>query len=112
MKKPLFFFALLLPLCFAFTTPQNDRSDDGCRAPLHPTLTSQYGGSATFEWDDCSCGGNYHVYYTKNGQTSAEYVTGNAEITVNGLTTGTYQFHFYTECGTEVSSIIVVEIII
>lgn len=108
----MFCLTLFFPLCFVFAAPQNDRLNDGCRAPSNVTLVSQYGSSVAFDWDDCGCGGTYHIYYTKNGQNGPEYTTGNSEITVNGLSTGTYQFHFYTECGTEVSSIIVVEVVL
>lgn len=111
MRKHLFFFALLLPLCFAFTTPENNRSEAGCSSP-NVTLTNQFAGSASFDWNDCGCDGEYHIFYRINGQTSPEYVTGNSEITISGLTTGTYQFYFYTICGGESSSIIVEEVII
>ena len=110
MKKHLFFFAFLFPLCFAFTTSGNDRSEAGCPPP-NVALTNQFTGAASFDWDDCGCGGEYHVFYRTNGQTSPEYVTGNSEITISGLTTGTYQFYFYTVCGGESSSIIVEEVI-
>lgn len=111
MRKHLFFFALLLPISFAFTTPANDRSETGCPPPTNVVLTNQSGGAASFDWDDCGCGGEYHVYYTVNGQTGPEYVTGNSEITISGLTTGIYQFYFYTTCRGESSSIIVEEVI-
>lgn len=111
MRKRLFFFALLLPVCFAFTTPENDCSETGCPPPANVALTNQFGGAATFDWDDCGCGGEYHVYYTKNGQLGQEYVTGNSGITISGLLAGTYQFYFYTACGGEISAIIIEEVI-
>ncbi|HRI60749.1 MAG TPA: hypothetical protein PK228_13520 [Saprospiraceae bacterium] len=70
MRKHLFFFALLLPLSFAFTTPENDLSETGCPPPSNVTLTNQSGGAATFDWDGCGCIGAYLVYFTKDGQTA------------------------------------------
>lgn len=112
MRKHLFFFALLLPVCFAFTTPKNGRSETGCPPPANVALTAHSGVAATFDWDDCGCSGEYHVFYRINGQPGPEYVTGNSQITISGLTTGIYQFYFYTVCSGESSSIIVTEVII
>ena len=108
----MFFFALFIPVFFAFTTPQNEGMSGGCPPPANVTLIAQSSGAAVFDWDDCSCGGNYHVYFSRNGHPGSEYLTSVSGINFSGLATGTYQFYFYTECGGETSSIIVEEIII
>ena len=107
----MFFFALLIPVCFAFTAPKNNRAGGGCPPPANVALTAQFGGAATFDWDDCGCDGTYHVYFVRNGQASPEFVTGVSGITISGLTAGTYQFCFYTVCGGEPSAIIVEEVV-
>lgn len=111
MKKPLFFFALLIPVCFAFTAPQNNRTGGGCPPPANVALTAQFGGAASFDWDDCGCDSEYRVYFVRNGQAGPEFSTWNSAITITGLPAGTYQFCFYTVCGGETSAIIVEEVV-
>lgn len=111
MRKHLFFFALLIPVCFAFATPENDHCEAGCPPPTNLALTAHPGAAVSFDWDDCGCSGEHHVFYKVNGQAGPEYVTGNSEITISGLATGIYQFYFYTICNGESSSIIVTEVI-
>ncbi len=108
----MFFFALFIPVFFAFSSPQNNRIDGGCPPPANVALSAQSGSSVTFDWDDCTCGGIYHVYFVRSGQYSPVFATGATSITLSGLAAGTYQFHFYTVYGGEASAIIVEEIII
>ncbi|MCB0531493.1 MAG: fibronectin type III domain-containing protein [Lewinellaceae bacterium] len=112
MKKPMFFSTGTLLLCLAISTFANSIYKDVCPPPGNVTLTAQTKTSASFDWDHCSCGTpEYHVYYVKNGQTGPQFITGNSEITITGLTAGTYQFYFYSQCGGVVSAIIVEEVI-
>lgn len=108
----MFFFALLIPFCLAFSAPQNNRAGDGCPPPSNVSMTAQFSGVASFDWDDCGCDGEYRVYFVRNGQAGPEYSTWNSGITITGLPAGTYQFCFYTVCGGAQSAIIVEEVII
>ena len=112
MKNSLFLFVCSLVINIAFTTP-SEHPDTTCSAPANVTKTAQTETSVSFDWDDCGCNPTeYQVYYTVGSQTSSVYSTTSSDITFTGLTDGTYRFHFYTVCGTEVSSIIIDEVLI
>ncbi|MEZ4926148.1 MAG: fibronectin type III domain-containing protein [Saprospiraceae bacterium] len=112
MRNSMFFFALCIPVLFAFTTAQTSSSNNACPAPENVTIVNKTSNSATFSWDDCGCGGEYHIYHTKDGITSQVYETSSPGININGLSTGTYQFYFYTECSEGTSSIIIEVVVI
>ena len=108
MKTTIFLLSFLLPL-FAFTSPQNESLTE-CPAPANVNIASQAETTITFDWDDCGCSPQeYRVYYVKNGQASSEYSTGSSGITITGLTGGNYDFYFYTVCGAEASSQIIIQ---
>ncbi len=66
-----------------------------------------------FDWDDCGCDfTEYRTFWVKSGQAGAQYATTSSNYTYTGLSAGTYQFHFYTVCGGEASSIIIDEVVI
>lgn len=113
MRKSLFLIAFLLPFFLNASAPANHAQATECPAPTNLTLTAQTGNSVSFDWDDCGCiMPEYHVFYTKSGQTSQEYITGASAITISGLSAGTYQFYFYTVSSTGQSSIIVEEVLL
>lgn len=113
MKKLMYFCTGILLLCLAFSTYANSVNHDGCPPPGNIILTAKTSSSVSFDWENCSCGTPaYHIYYVKNGQMGPVYLTGNSEITITGLSAGTYQFYFSTQCDGETSAIIIEEIII
>ena len=96
---------------FGFSNTTNNDITTNCPEPTNVTKVNQTDSSVTFEWDDCGCAANeYRVFYVKDGQASQEFVATGTNITLDGLTAGNYQVHFYTVCGGMNSFIIVEEV--
>ncbi len=109
MKKQSFLL-LFFPLMFAFSYPENP--DTSCSAPTNVQVTAKSSGSVTFDWDDYDGNPNgYKVKYLRqsDGYTSPEYFTGTSDFTFSSLPAGRYTFYFKTDCGGEVSGIIIIE---
>ncbi len=109
MKIAIFFLTVFLPLTFGFSMPET-KTLTSCPDPANVSVVSQTTNSITFDWDDCYCSlTEYRVYYKKGGFTSSEFSTTSSDFTFTGLSAGTYDFYFYTVCGTEVSGFIIVQ---
>ena len=107
-----FFSALFLTVSISIGFAFTEFSTLTCTAPQNVATTLNSGGDISFDWDDCtgSCT-EYKVKYVRQGDqyTSSEYTTSVSSFSFTGLTTGTYDFYFYTVCGTQVSPFITIE---
>ena len=92
-----------------FSMPSNG-NDTTCDAPTNVTVTAKFSSSISFDWDGPD-GSTYEVYYVRqsDGYTSPVYSTSSSDYAYSGLSAGTYDFYFRTDCGTEMSEIIGIE---
>ena len=99
---------LLIPIVSGFTNPTV--LETSCPGP-HVFVTSQSTGSASFSWNGVSGASGYVVFYIRQSDsyTSPQTYTSNTSITYSGLSSGTYNFYFATDCGGEFSEIIIIE---
>lgn len=95
--------ALVLPMLTGFSMPENG-NDSTCPAPENVSITAKTSGSISFDWDAVG-GGSYLVYYVRQDDDyiSPTYSTTNSEYSFSGLSAGTYDFFFVTDCGSELS---------
>ena len=110
MKNLFFAFAFLIPVLFAFKTPES--TDVTCPTPTNVQVSGQSSGTISFDWDDCGClSTGFTVKYLRqsDGYTSPETTVTSSNYTFSGLTAGTYKFYFRTKCGGETSGAIVIE---
>lgn len=102
-----FFFPAIFTL-LSFDLPVQPVHLD-CPEPTNVQVVAETGSSITFDWDDCGCATpTYQVYYKRGSYTSAEYTTTDSRFTFSGLSAGNYSFFFYTVCGAEASSMIII----
>ena len=109
------FFIVFLSFCFTILFAKPADFFKVCASPQNVAVTSLNVGNVSFDWDDCSGGcTEYKVNYTRreDSYTSSDFITANSAISFSSLTDGTYDFYFYTVCGSQTSSFIVVEEII
>lgn len=112
MKASNLIFILLFTSLFALATPPKPVYNN-CPPPINLEQVSQTDSSISFDWEDCGCDyTEYRIFYVKDGSSSQEFSTPNSDFTISGLSSGAYDFHFYTICGGIASVIIVEEIII
>ncbi len=85
--------------------------DCTCNAPSNVTVTSQTSSSVSLAWSPAFGAAAYEVWYvrTGDGYTSSTTTVSGTSISYTGLATGTYRFYFRTNCGNEVSEVIVLE---
>ncbi|HFA52129.1 MAG TPA: hypothetical protein ENJ95_24190 [Bacteroidetes bacterium] len=108
MKNVFFFTAFLLIGFYAISNPQPINLN--CPSPVNVSVTDQYAGAISFDWEDCVGGCNsYSVWYETGDYTSQQYLTNNSDISYSGLSAGTYDFYFVTDCGGAKSDAIVIE---
>lgn len=99
--------APLMP-CFAKAV----ESGQTCPEPTNLNILSKSSSSIAFDWSDCIGGCNqYLVKYYRQGDSfqSQVFTVANSEISFNGLSAGTYDFSFATDCGSATSGWIVIE---
>jgi len=99
---------LLIPVVSGYTSPPV--LELTCPG-LQVSVTSQSASSASFSWNPVSGASKYVVFYHREGDnyTSSEIYTTSTAISFSGLSSGTYDFHFATVCGSEISSFIIIE---
>ena len=111
--KIFFFVSALLLFCTTGFSSSNPAGFSECPTLTNLSIVAQIGSSVSFDWDDCGCDfTEYRIYFVRGGQVSPEYSSSVSNISFSGLSPGTYQFYFYTICGSTVSSIIVDEVVI
>lgn len=73
-------------------------------------ITSYSLGSISFDWTDLGDGVYYKTWYYRHedGYKSQEFNTADNYFIFSGLPSGTYDFHFATVCGGELSDIIII----
>lgn len=112
MRNFLLPFALTVVLSLAFVMPPETPPVLVCPAPANVGVSAKGIGSITFDWDDCSCQLNgYLVSYYRQGDaySSPVYGTASSSYGYTGLPAGTYDFFFQTDCGSELSDMVVIE---
>ena len=109
MKKhfSLSIFLFIAIIGFSFTPEK----EDSCSTPQNVSVTSIDRGDITFDWDDCiSCNGYIVKYYHEEGNYwSGNFSTTSSTISFTELPSGNYDFYFATDCGTVISSFIIIE---
>ncbi|HFA49277.1 MAG TPA: hypothetical protein ENJ95_09695 [Bacteroidetes bacterium] len=98
-------------LFFAFTTAPEKTSPVGaCAAPANVVVTSNSGGSISFDWDKCEgdCT-EFKTWYVSQGQARESSSGSGSTVSFSNLAAGTYDFYFTTLCGGQTSAAIIIE---
>ena len=108
MKKSILFLSFSFSFFMIFSNLQA-ATWTSCLQPQNVQKTAQTTSTVSFDWDDCECiPTEYRVYYVVNGNASQEFAVTSSDFTFTGLSAGTYDFYFYTVCGTQQSAAIII----
>lgn len=104
--------SFLFPFLVMFSNPTNIETT--CPQPSNLHVTSNNGGSISFDWDDCGCatGAIYKVQYLRlaDSYLSPTYPATSSDFGFSNLQSGNYEFYFWTDCGGgDASEAIVIE---
>jgi len=102
-------FLLLGLLVTGFSAPPVI-TDCSCPSP-NVTITSQATNAITFSWGAVSGAIGYQAWYVRSGDnfTSQQMTINGTSVSFSNLPNGKYEFYFATDCGGEVSQIIIMD---
>lgn len=98
-------------LCF----PKAAEFGQACPEPANLSIVSKSGGSIAFDWNNCLGGCNQYLvkYFRQDDDFRSQvFTTDDSDISFSGLSAGTYDFSFATDCGSIASGWIIVEDVI
>lgn len=98
------------PVVLCFTAA----ADNGqtCPEPANLNILSKSSGSIAFDWSDCMGGCNQYLvkYYRQDDDFQSQVFTAErSDILFSGLSNGTYDFSFATDCGSATGGWVVIE---
>ena len=109
-------FFLLFGLVFlvqagsAFTVPEKTVQpiEVSCEVPS-VSITGRSAGYVSFSWGAVSGTTGYTVYYVRKNDnyTSSPFTTSSTSISFSSLPSGTYDFYFSSNCGSEESEYVI-----
>ena len=89
------------------------RVTESCSRPT-PSVTAKNSTSVSFAWSAVSGANSYTVWYVRksDGYQSGESTSTSTNITFSGLPSGVYDCYFKTNCESEISEYIIIEVVI